>query len=128
MTYVNDIETALYERLAEDEYSASAHTVPADLGSSLPHVHVVRTGGDESDIVLESHRVDFDVYHSDPTSAMETANQLCGWVRELPGTTVGTVCYQAKILTLPYNNPDPRHYSLFRVTFKAQILTRTKGA
>ena len=128
MTYVNDIETALYERLEADGYGASAHAVPADLGSSLPHIHVVRTGGDESDIVLESHRVDFDVYHADPASAMEAACQLCGWVRELPGTTVGAVCYQTRILTLPYDNPDPRHFSISRVTFKAQILTRTKGA
>ena len=40
-----DIETALYDLLTAAGYSASAHTIPAKLGRTLPHVHVVRTGG-----------------------------------------------------------------------------------
>ena len=116
-----DIETALYNRLTEDNYSASAHAVPATLGDALPHVHVVRTGGYESDLVIETNQVDFDVYAADQADAMEEAADLCGWVREL----AGDICYVAEVTTLPYANPDPRHPTIARATFKARILTRT---
>ena len=116
-----DIETELYERLVEAKYSASAHTVPDTLGSNLPHVHVVRTGGYEYDMVLESNNIDFDVYAEDAPEAMMVAGELCGWVRNL----AGDYCYTSNITTLPYHNPDPRHPDIARTTFKAQILTRT---
>lgn len=122
MRITKDIETALYEALSDDGYSASAHAVPSTLGRSLPHVHVVRTGGYTYNLVIESHNVDFDVYAADEAEAMEMACDLCGWVREFGD------CYRAEITTLPYGNPDPRHPSIARATFKAQITTRVKGA
>lgn len=122
MRITKDIETALYEALSDNGYSASAHAVPSTLGRSLPHVHVVRTGGYTYDLVIESHNVDFDVYAADEAEAMEIACDLCGWVRELED------CYRAEITTLPYGNPDPRHPTIARATFKAQIITRVKGA
>lgn len=125
MRKTNDIETALYNLLTADHYSASAHAIPTTLGTVLPHVHVTRTGGYETDLVLEGHYVDFDVYASDLATAMEEAGDLCGWVRELVGTQANAPCYVSRILTLPYNNPDPRHFDLGRVTFKAEIMTRT---
>ena len=116
-----DIETELYDLLTKEEYSASAHTLPATLGTELPHIHVVRTGGYESDLVIETSYIDFDVYAEDDPDAMTTAGKLCGWVRDL----AGDYCYAASIMTLPYHNPDPRHPDIARTTFKAQILTRT---
>lgn len=124
----NDIETALYDRLIEDEYSASAHKVPASLGDHLPHIHVTRTGGYTEDMVIEVNNVDFDVYAADEADAMTVAAGLCDWVRELSGTRAGTFCYESEVITLPYGNPDPRHQTLARATFKALISTRTKGA
>ena len=121
MRYSRDIETALYTKLAESGYSASAHAIPADLGEHLPHVHVVRTGGYEKDMVIEVNQVDFDVYAADSADAMTQASQLCRWVREL----AGDFSYTSEITTLPYGNPDPRHPNIARATFKAQILTRT---
>lgn len=123
-----DIETALYNALTTEKYSASAHTVPETLGSSLPHIHVVRTGGYTSDRVIEINNVDFDVYAANDAEAMEAACALCGFVRDLEGTTLDTPCYKSEVITLPYPNPDPRHPSLGRATLKAQISTRTKGA
>lgn len=117
----SDIETALYEQLTAAGYDASAHSIPATLGATLPHVHVVRTGGYGYDFVLESNNIDFDVYAADPADAMEKASDLCGWVRDL----AGDFCYTAEISTLPYGNPDPRHPTIARATFKAQLITRT---
>lgn len=126
MIYNNDIETALAALLDAEGYSSSAHDIPASLGAVLPHVHVVRTGGFTSDMVVENHNIDFDVYAGDAADAMEAASTLCGWVRDLPGDNAGTTCYASDITTLPYNNPDPRHPTLGRATFKALILTRVK--
>ena len=121
MRYSRDIETELYELLSEAKYSASAHVIPASLGSDLPHVHVVRTGGYESDLVIETSYIDFDIYAEDAADAMEEAARLTGFVRDL----AGDYCYASSITTLPYSNPDPRHPDIARATFKAQILTRT---
>ena len=121
-----DIETALYNLLTADHYSASAHIIPAGLENTLPHIHVVRTGGTTSDRVIEANSVDFDVYAGTQMDAMETACDLCGWVRDLVGQTVGTQCYESEVITLPYNNPDPRHPNIGRATLKAQITIRTK--
>lgn len=121
-----DIETALYTKLTEDGYSASAHSIPAELGSSSPHIHVVRTGGFNSDLVIDTHQVDFDVYADDAADAMSAASDLCGWVRDLAGEELVTPCYRSDVSTLPYHNPDPRHPNIARVTLKAQILTRTR--
>lgn len=120
MRYSRDIETALYEKLEEAGYNASAHAIPKDITAQLPHIHIVRTGGYEKDMVIEINRVDFDVYAADPADAMTIASQLCGWTREL----AGDFCYASEITTLPYGNPDPRHPNIARATFKAQILTR----
>ena len=116
-----DIETALCEKLRDAGYSASAHMIPKSLGESLPHIHIVRTGGFEKDMVIEVNRVDFDVYAATAADAMEQACELCGRVREL----AGDFSYTSEINTLPYENPDPRHPTIARATFKAQITTRT---
>lgn len=127
MRACNDIETALYELLAKEGMSASAHALPSTLGDNLPHVHVVRTGGYTTDLVVEENSVDFDVYAADQADAMTAASGLCAWVRSLVGTDVGTTCYSSEIETLPYNNPDPRHPTIGRVTFKARIKTRVRS-
>ena len=127
MRVCNDIETALYELLVSKGMSASAHALPSTLGGTLPHVHVVRTGGYTTDLVVEENSVDFDVYAADQADAMTAASDLCAWVRSLAGTDVGTTCYSSEIETLPYNNPDPRHPTIGRVTFKARIKTRVRS-
>lgn len=121
-----DIETALYNLLTADNYSASAHVIPATLENTLPHIHVVRTGGYTYDRVIDANNIDFDVYADTQMDAMEEAAELCGWVRDLEGGTVETPCYLSEILSLPYANPDPRHPNIGRATFKAQINIRTK--
>lgn len=129
-----DIETLMAKFIKEDlEVSTSAHTLPASLGEDLPHIHVVRTGGYTSDMVIETHNLDFDVYAEDAADAMEAAADLCGYIR-VEGTFTAEigdgsklVVYASEVMTLPYHNPDPRHPNLARATFKAQILTRTRG-
>ena len=71
-----DIETALYDLLTAAGYSASAHAIPATLGRTLPHVHVVRTGGFTQDRVVDFNNVDFDVYAETQAAAMTAATTL----------------------------------------------------
>lgn len=123
----NDIETALYELLISEGISASAHALPSSLGDTFPHVHVVRTGGYTNGLVVEVNSVDFDVYAADQADAMTAASNLCALVRSIPGANIGTVCYESEVDTLPYNNPDPRHPTIGRVTFKARISTRVRS-
>lgn len=128
-----DIETWMAKLIEEDlELSASAHALPASLGENLPHIHVVRTGGYTTAMVIETHNLDFDVYAEDAADAMQEAADLCGYIRiESSFVTerngVKLTVYEAEITTLPYSNPDPQHPNLARATFKAQILTRTRG-
>ena len=122
-----DIETALYNALSAAGYSASAHMIPATLGTAFPHIHVTRTGGHTEDRVLDVNSIDFDVYEKTQMDAMSEANKLCGWVRALEGKELDTPCYGAEITTLPYRNPDPRHPDIGRATLKALIRIRTKG-
>lgn len=121
-----DIETALYDLLTADGYSASAHVIPGTLGQDLPHVHVVRTGGYTDDLVMDFNSVDFDVYAETQADAMEAARTLTGWIRALEGGNIVTPCYSAEVSTLPYHNPDPRHPNIGRATLKAQITIRTQ--
>lgn len=121
-----DIETALYDLLTADGYSASAHVIPATLEKGLPHVHVVRTGGYTDDLVMDFNSVDFDVYAETQADAMEAARTLTGWIRSLEGGNIVTPCYSAEVSTLPYHNPDPRHPNIGRATIKAQITIRTQ--
>ena len=126
MRVSNDIETALYELLISEGMSASAHALPSTLGNAFPHVHVVRTGGYTNDLVIEVNSIDFDVYALDQADAMKDASNLCALVRSLVGTNIGAECYASEVTTLPYNNPDPRHPTIGRATFKAQISTRVR--
>lgn len=123
MRVCTDIETSLYGVLTADGYSASAHALPSTLGATLPHIHVTRTGGSTTDLVVEAHNVDFDVYAADQADAMIEATNLCAWARDL---TDNAQFYSSEVTTLPYNNPDPRHPTIGRATFKTLIYTRTK--
>lgn len=128
MRVSNDIETALYELLISEGISASAHAIPVSLGEKYPHVHVVRTGGYTSGLVVESNSVDFDVYAEDQADAMTAASNLCALVRSLAGTDLKkSPCYSSEVTTLPYNNPDPRHPTIGRATFKALIAIRVRS-
>ena len=128
MRVSNDIETALYKLLISEGISASAHAVPMWLGEAFPHVHVVRTGGYTSGLVVEDNNVDFDVYAADQADAMTAASNLCALVRSIAGTDLGGVpCYTSEVTTLPYNNPDPRHPTIGRATFKALIAIRVRS-
>ena len=116
-----ELPDGYYFAMPDDKLIRVPIQIPA-----LPHVHVVRTGGYTTDLVLEENNVDFDVYAEDESEAMTIATWLCGWVRELPQENFELTCYTSEITTLPYGNPDPRHPTLGRVTFKALIRIRTK--
>lgn len=116
-----DIEGALQAALNEAGVAACAPPVPADLSEMCV---VTRTGGFERAYVQDVHVVSIDCYAPDWERAQAVAGEVCGIVRSLPGSTVGTACYASEVTTLPYSNPDPSHPSLARVTVGAQVATR----
>lgn len=117
-----DIEDTLQAALNAAGIVASAPPVPANL---KPCVFVYRTGGFSQNYVQDAHSVDFDCYAENEAAAMAKACELTAWVNALPQAQgLDTTVYAATITTLPYNNPDPNHYTLARATFSVQIITR----
>ena len=121
--YTIDIEAAVVDALAADDYTASAPPVTADLGAGCIFVH--RVGGSRQSYVIDAHSLSIDCYESTDSKACALANELTGWLGDLEGQQIGGVpVYQVRITTLPYENQDPMNRHLFRYTFAAQVLTR----
>lgn len=101
--------------------------VPADLGASLPYAMVTRTGGGRNGLVVDNHYVDIDVWSEsdDWAGATEYAARLEAAILESKGCEyAGAVICAASVESHPYNNPDPDHPTLARVTFSMLITTR----
>lgn len=103
----------------------AAPPVPETIGTNLPLVIPERIGGNRSSMVIDAHSVAFDVYASTWAEAQEAAGYVVSAISELPyrSDLVGAY-YQSTITTLPYNNPDPEHPDIPRVSVNAQVLTR----
>ena len=124
-----DIEAGLGELLEAEGVSASAPPVPANLGDNLPHVHVTRTGGNRAIMVQDMHMVTLDVYADTEAAAMARADGLTAWAVMLAGQTIGgAYCHDARLNSIPYNNPDPRHPNIARASFGVQLRTRVLHA
>lgn len=119
-----DIESALYDYLSALGYRVYALPVPEELDSDC--VIVQRTGGSERAYVQDVHQVAFDCYGDTKAAAMQLADTLTREVRAIVGKLGGVAVYESSVMTLPYDNPDPSHYTLERATFSAQIVTRVK--
>lgn len=126
-----DIEDALrldIMTVAEEgdfPFVVTAPPVPTDLNSLLPCAIVERLGGTRSDIVVDSHMVGVDVWANDWAEAQENANTILGLLSGLPFRDDLKHDYLGiDINAFPYNNPDPEHQDVPRVSFTAQVLVR----
>ena len=117
-----DIEAALQEHLAASGYNACALPVPQELKAGCVIVH--RVGGYSQSYVQDVSSVAIDAYGETKVEAMQLACKLTGEVRAVVGKLGGVAVYAADVTTLPYDNPDPAHYSLERATLQAQVITR----
>ena len=127
-TYI-DIEAALVDAAGSN---VSAAPLPEDFAENLPWALFTRTGGDIVSRVYCTHNVSVDVYDSTWAAAQASASQAVSFLYALEGNIIGygnppeaeaavyTVSCQA-----PYNNPDPKHPNVPRVTFLATLATRT---
>jgi len=106
----------------------AAPPVPENIGANLPLVIPERIGGNRYSLVIDSHTVAFDVYAHTWAEAQEAAGQVVAAINELPFRTSNAagVYYSTQITTLPYNNPDPRHPDIPRVSVNASVATRTQ--
>lgn len=125
-----DIEAAL-----ADKYGAgsSAPPLPEGFTASLPWVLFTRVGGDSSTHVYTEHDVSVDVYADTWAAAQKAAANAAAFIAALPGRFIGygdggtrteAPVYVASCQA-PYNNPDPKHPNVPRVTFMANLATRT---
>lgn len=107
-------------------FGISGTPVPNDLGKKLPYAVVYGVGGFKNSRVADVHAVSIDVYGRTWARAMDAANKLSGIVEELQDIDELTVDYLGTAITaLPYNNPDPDHPDLPRVTFAADVTIRS---
>ena len=127
-----DIEAAMAGWLESHGVTASAPPLSQDYADRLPFAVVTRTGGSQRTRVLSTHSIDVDVYAGTWAEAQTAANRIAGivakaeaedltWVED--GRTLWCPCYTS-MANLPYNNPDPRHPNVPRVTFSATVTTR----
>ena len=106
-----------------------ATPVPADLERRLPYVMATRTGGGRADLVVDNHFVDIDVWCEKDAwgQAADEAADVMSRVLELAGSTSGgAVVCAATVEAMPYNNPDPLHPDLARVTCSVEITARAE--
>lgn len=124
-----DIEDALrldiMTAAGQGGFSISAPPVPINLGALLPYAVVERIGGTRDELVIDSHMVGVDVWANDWAEAQQTANAIVGYMCSLPYDDSAQHDYlSVNINALPYNNPDPDHADVPRVSFTAQVLVR----
>ena len=123
-----DIEAAL-----ADKFGPGTSAPPLPEGFSLPFALFTRTGGDTSDRVYTTHTVSVDVYADTWAQAQAYAAELAGLIADLDGRNIGYTSNGTRIeapvyvsaCQAPYNNPDPKHPNVPRVTFMANLATRT---
>lgn len=125
-----DIEACLADAIGSN---ASAPPLPESYTSSLPWALFTRTGGDLGNRIYTTHYVSVDVYDSTWQAAQASASLLGALLCNLEGDEIGygedddriEVPVYSVSLQAPYNNPDPKHPNVPRVTFLATLATRT---
>ena len=118
-----DIEAALADALIDEGWHACAPPLPSDFGK-LPLVTITRTGGGRRSRVVDTHRVSIDVRAGSWNSAIDAAERLCGVITQFELTYLGgAYCHSVEITTLPYQNVDPSHRDVPRMTFAAELVT-----
>ena len=106
-------------------YGISGTPVPSNLGNTLPYVVIYNVGGFRTSRVVDTHAVSIDVYAKRWDLAMDAACKMAGLVENLEDSTGLSLDYHRTAITaLPYNNPDPDHADIPRVSFTADVVLR----
>lgn len=103
----------------------SGTPIPQDLGKTLPYAVIYNVGGLRTSKVVDTHAVSIDVYAKRWDLAMAAANKIAGIVEELENVDGLSQDYlRTAVTALPYNNPDPDHADIPRVSFTADVVLR----
>ena len=104
------------------DIDACATPIPENLGDALPLAVVYNVGGSRVDLTVDRAALSVDVYAATPADAMSWAAVCCAACAAFPDYSGGAVqWYQCDVNTLPYDNPDPRHPTIPRVTFVCDL-------
>ena len=119
----HDIEGDLAALLISQGWDASAPPISPDFDT--PYIIITRTGGSTFDRVVETSHVSIDVYGTKWADAVEDANEVGAYLRDLD-TLADSQVYRCDVSPC-YNNPDPNRPSLARVTFTVNIDIRMEA-
>lgn len=115
-----DIEYALSEYL-KTKISEPVHT---ELGAEKSQVVLFTTGGPEATLVSGRPRVVFDCYGERAALALNLANKVWAYIKDLDCRMIGEAQFYEIEATLPINLPNPDKPDLFRRQFNAIIHAR----
>lgn len=116
-----DIADAIQQALNAANIRSGAAPLPRDIPD--PFCFVVPTGG-TSQGVIDSHSVSVDVYASTDASATNAALDAIKEIRGMESKSYLDSFVYGVETGIPYNNPDPDHPTMPRVTFLLTIRTR----
>lgn len=121
-----DAEGMVQAYLAQLGFDCSATPLPPDFAERLPFVYITRTGGQTYHVAADLHMLSFDVYAPTWAQAMDAAGNAVEAVRSMRGLYTGGVQFYVPNVNMPYNNPDPNHADVPRVTFTATLTASGK--
>lgn len=108
-------------------WSCCAAPIPEDIGSELPFVVVTALGGLRHDLVVDDGDLSIDVYADTPGAANRHARRCQAAFAALEGHDAAGVHWKVcNVQTAAYNNPDPRHPTLKRATFRGVAVARAQ--
>lgn len=123
----HDYAELMASELTNAGFTAQPTPTPEDLGSELPVVIVSAPGGTRLNMVIDNPLFSVDVYAATIAAAMDTAREAFAVVCRLPFSPALNQWRDCTVQSLPYENPDPRHPSLARVSFTANVAIRAKS-
>lgn len=104
--------------------AAGATPVPPDFTSSLPFVCIRTTGGRRESVALDSHSMRVDAWGATWAEANATARTAAAVVAGMDGHEVAGTSVCRVSVGMPYDDPDPDHQTVPRVSFTVSALMR----
>ncbi|KAA8832613.1 hypothetical protein [Bifidobacterium tissieri] len=109
------------------QLAASCTPLPEAFTDNLPFAWFRMLGGTRSDVVLDSATISVGVYGVSWANAVDTASLVHAIVMRLPFDPDRLTDWkQTTALSLPYEDPDPDHPTVPRVSFTCTVSVKSE--